>query len=345
MKQKRSLFDMLLLGLLQACQCSVAPPTGSDTGSPGDAAATVDSGALDRSIVDAAANDGAAIDAPSDGAAVDAAPASDAASPDAGSFDSGSPDSGEPFPPAGTECEFEFFRHYFERDNGTAFTALRDASFLHIVQRQRALLQCGAHTTLGGLLSLMVYEGAGAKIAFYNDLCSQNSYNSSSTCWTVPKARYSYQFGLAPYHTSNFHPCADVGWTSRMRARLAAALEAAGFSPSADDVASVTADLHTFCPNATPTAVDFYILTVHSRFGVPTNSTGNDLPHAGTFPFFTPRVVIDLFFDTLEAACASLTSDEAAIGVYGGGDDSYRTPSKQAEILSLWRNYRAAHCP
>lgn len=59
---------------------------------------------------------------------------------------------------------------------------------------------------------------------------------------------------------------------------------------------------------------------------------------------FTPRVVIDLFFATLSSACASLDSDEAAIAIFGGGDASYKTASKQATILKLWRDYDAT-CP
>lgn len=254
-------------------------------------------------------------------------------------------DAGEPFPPPGTACEYGFFRKYFDRDNGIGLASLRDASFAHVVKRQRALEACGAKSTLGGMLSLVVFEGGGLKVAFYNDRCAENSYDSSATCWTVPKARYSYQLGLAPVHTSNFHPCADVGWTSKMRARLDTALGAAGFAPSASEIDSVAPELHTFCPSATPTRVDYYILGVHSRFDVPTNGTGNDLPRAGSFPFFNPRVVIDLFFDGLAAACADLTSDETAIGIWGGGDASYRTASKQAKILSLWRDYEAASCP
>jgi len=276
---------------------------------------------------------------------VDAGSAPAAASPDAGARDAGAVDAGTPFPPAGTRCEYGFFRKYFDRDNTPAQGLLRDAAFLHIVSRHDALLACGAKTTLGGMLSLMIYEGGGAKVAFYNDRCAENSYDNSATCWTNPSARYSYQFGLAPVHTSNFHPCADVGWTSKMRARLDAALGAAGFSPSAQDIASVASALHTFCPNAAPTRVDFYILSVHSRFQVPTNGSGNDLPHAGAFPFFTPRVVIDLFFDALQGSCASLGSDAAAIGVFGGADTSYRSATKQQQILALWNGYRAANCP
>jgi hypothetical protein len=146
-------------------------------------------------------------------------------------------------------------------------------------------------------------------------------------------------------HTSNFHPCADVGWTSMMRARLEAAMDAAGFAPSDDEIATVAGELATFCPGSEPTRVDYYILSAHAVFAVPTDAVGNDLPNAGVYPFFTPRVMIDLFYDTFEPSCAALGSDEAAIAVFGGADPSYDDPAKQAQILALWHDWQARNCP
>jgi hypothetical protein len=254
-------------------------------------------------------------------------------------------DDGPFVPPPGTECEYGFFSSYFDEDNGPAHSELRDLAFAHIVQRVEELQACGAGVTLGGMLSLMIFEGGGAPVAFFNDRCSENSYDSSATCWTVPIARYSYQYGLAPMHTSNFHPCADVGWTSMMRARLLEAATAAGFSATPAEIESVGAELQTICPGAEPTAVDYWILAAHDAFGVPTDDAGNDLANAGAFPFFEPRVMIDLFFDALESSCAALVDDETAIGVFGGGDASYDDPAKQELILSLWEGWRADHCP
>lgn len=254
-------------------------------------------------------------------------------------------DDGPFVPPPGTECEYGFFSSYFDEDNGPEHADLRDLAFVHIVQRVEGLQACGAGVTLGGLLSLMIFEGGGAPVAFFNDRCSENSYDSSPTCWTVPIARYSYQYGLAPMHTSNFHPCADVGWTSMMRERLLEAATAAGFSATPAEIESVAAELQTICPDAEPTAVDYWILAAHDAFGVPTDTAGNDLAHAGTFPFFEPRVMIDLFFDALEPSCASLVDDETAIAVFGGGDASYDDPAKQEMILALWEGWQAEHCP
>lgn len=243
-------------------------------------------------------------------------------------------------------CEYGFFKNYFDEDNGTTYATLRDSTFVHVVDQVKALQECGAKITLGGMLSLMIFEGGGAKVAFYNDRCKENSYDRSANCWENPEARYSYQYGLAPIHTSNFHPCKDITHTSKMRSRLAKAMLDAGFMPSASAISAVGDELKTFCPSATPTIVDYYILTAHSAFGVPKDTSGNDLPNAGKYPFFTPRVVIDLFFATISGgSCIALTSDEAAIIVFGGSDGSYRTPSKQALILKRWGDYKSATCP
>lgn len=252
--------------------------------------------------------------------------------------------SGEPFPPEALACEYAFFTAYFEMANGTELPALRDQAFAAISARAAELQACAPGVTLGGLLSLLVFEGA-ARVAMYNTKCAENSYDDSPTCFATPKARYSYQFGLAPVHTSNFHPCADVVWTGKMRERLQAALDAAGFVPPADAIAGVAAEVQTFCPDASPTAVDYYILTAHSAFGVPTDAAGNDLEHAGEFPFFTPGVMIDLFFATLLPACAQISGDNDVIAVFGGGDASYDDPAKQAQILAPWGDWQASHCP
>ena len=115
--------------------------------------------------------------------------------------------------------------------------------------------------------------------------------------------------------------------------------------PSTDEVAGVADALHTFCPDAIPTAVDYYIIQAHDIFAVPKDMSGNDLAYAGSFPFFKPGVMIDLFFATLTPACAQIGSDNDAIVIFGGGDPSYKDPAKQAQILSLWNEYQAANCP
>lgn len=310
-------FALPLLTLPAIAACSAANDAASGARDAGaDAAPPADTGGVeDVAIV------------------LDTGPADDAAD-DA--------DAAPPYPPEAA-CEHAFFRKYFDAGNGAAYASLRDETFAYVAEQVAALDACGAGVTLGGLLSLMVYEGGGAKVAFFNDRCAENSYDASSTCWANPKARYSYQFGIAPVHTSNFHPCADVTYTSMMRKRLAAAIANAGFAPSAAAIAGVAADLHTFCPSSTPTVVDYYILTAHSAFGVPKNSTGNDLPNVGKFPFFTPRVVIDLFFASISGSCAALTDDAAAIGIFGGADASYRTAAKQQQILALFRGFVTAN--
>ncbi len=277
----------------------------------------------------------------------DAAFVIDTGAGDVGPSDATADAAGVPYPP-GERCEFAFFQKYFDRDNGAAYASLRDTTFAYIDDRVKSLQACGAKISLAGMLSLMIFEGGGAKVAFFNDRCAENSYDTAATCWTDPLARYSYQYGLAPVHTSNFHPCADVTYTSMMRARLAMAIANAGYAPSSAAIAGVTADLHSFCPSSTPTVVDYYILTAHSAFGVPKSSTGNDLANVGKFPFFEPRVVIDMFFAALSGSCTALTSDNAAIGVFGGADKTYATAAKQAQILALYGDFQTQNpslCP
>jgi hypothetical protein len=96
----------------------------------------------------------------------------------AGTGSSGGPDTssgGAYEPPPGSECEYAFFASYFDADNGLEYADLRDAAFDRIVTRADDLRACGAEITTGGMLSLMVFEGGGAQIAFFNDRCAENS--------------------------------------------------------------------------------------------------------------------------------------------------------------------------
>ncbi|MEO7092804.1 MAG: hypothetical protein ABI175_06105, partial [Polyangiales bacterium] len=160
----------VLLSVLSGCSSSASDQPGEDSaptdGAPGEAA-TTDS--RDDAVTDARPEIG---DAAADGN-------------DAGDV---LPDAGPYAPPTGTSCEYAFFSSYFDRDNGKGHGALRDSTFTFVVEQVKALQSCGAKITLGGMLSLMIYEGGGAKIAFFNDRCAENSYDKSAACWTNPKA-------------------------------------------------------------------------------------------------------------------------------------------------------------
>jgi hypothetical protein len=130
-----------------------------------------------------------------------------------------------------------------------------------------------------------------------------------------------------------------------MRARFHEAAAAHGFAPTAEQLASVAGDLATVCAGYAPEPIDYYILAIHSAFGVPTDGSGNHLALVGAYPFFTPEVSIDMFFGELGGDPTRLTSDRAAIAVFGGADDRYSDPGFQDEILSLWEEFRATSCP
>lgn len=248
-------------------------------------------------------------------------------------------------------CEDRFFVSQFDARNtdptGTVdLPGLREESLAAIKDEVAELGTCGATVTLGGMMSLLLYEG-GFRAAAFNTLCLENSYNRvASNCDAVAEALYSYQFGLGAIHTSNFHPCKGGSYTQGMRQLFLSRAQAAGFSI---DPALVTpalaARFHTVCPAGTPTAVDYYLLGAHDLFGVPKNASGNDLAASGRFPLFTPRVSIALSFHELASSCASLQSDRDAIRVFGGADPSYATTVKQDQVLSYFNDYRAAHCP
>ncbi|HEY3445957.1 MAG TPA: hypothetical protein VGK67_06300 [Myxococcales bacterium] len=240
----------------------------------------------------------------------------------------------------------EFDQHNVDPSGQMDLVALREDSLAALKAELETLRQCGATLTLGGMTSLLLWEG-GLRVAAYNTKCVENSYNpTSSDCDAVAEALYSYQFGIGAIHTSNFHPCKGGSYTQGMRQRFIDDAAKAGFSVDpALMTAELTARFRTICATATPTAVDYYILAAHSVFGVPKNASGNHLAGYGAFPFFTPSVSIDLVFHELSSSCASMTSDRAAIAAFGGADASYQTTAKQDQILAAWVQFSAANCP
>jgi len=248
-------------------------------------------------------------------------------------------------------CEDRFFVSEFDARNtdptGTVdLVGLRESALAAIKAEVAELGACGATVTLGGMMSLLLYEGA-FRAAAFNTLCLENSYNRvASNCDAVAEALYSYQLGIGAIHTSNFHPCKGGAYTQGMRALFLDRAQAAGFSVDAGLVTPALATrFHTVCPAATPTAVDYYLLGAHDVFGIPKNASGNDLANVGRFPLFTPSVSIALTFHELAVSCSSIHSDRDAITIFGGADASYATTTKQDQILSYFNTYRAAHCP
>jgi hypothetical protein len=248
-------------------------------------------------------------------------------------------------------CEDRFFVTEFDsrnEDPGGALdlVGIREDALAAIHSAVSALQACGAGVTLGGMMSLLLYEG-GFRAGAYNTRCSENSYNQTqSDCDLVAEALYSYQFGIGAIHTSNFHPCKDVAYTQGMRQYLTELMDAAGFDT---DPAIVTPELAvrfaTVCSSATPIAADYYILGAHDVFSVPKNDAGNYLEGYGVFPFFSAQVSVNLTFRPLRLSCSSIADDRDAIDTWGGGDPTYGDWDKQTEILSLYQDFAAANCP
>jgi hypothetical protein len=247
-------------------------------------------------------------------------------------------------------CEDRFFVTEFDARNTDPthtvdLTALREEALATIKTEVATLQACGAGLTLGNMMSLLLYEG-GFRVAAFNTRCVENSYNpTTSNCDAVAEALYSYQFGIGAIHTSNFHPCKGGSYTQMMRQVFVDKAAAAGFSVSPVIPAEMVSRFDTVCPGRTPTAVDYYLLGAHDVFGIPRNTTGNDLVGYGSFPLFTPRMSIALTFHELSGACASIANDRDAIRIFGGGDASYGQAAKQDAITSFYRNYAAANCP
>lgn len=240
--------------------------------------------------------------------------------------------------------EYAFFRAAFERRNGTVHQNDLDRTFKEVVIAVERLQRCAPKITLGGMLSLVIFE-SGARLAFYNTKDQENSFRKRLRAdlpfWQQPFARYSYQFGIVPVHTSILRPC--MPGTQPLRKAFDEAALRAGFTPSEKDLESVRPEFDEVCGKVIqsrvpdkPRAVDYYILNSHRDFDVPKNSSGSDLKNLGRFPFFTPAVTTPLFFHEMETDCRTIQDDGAAICAWGGGDKSYCTKERQDAILASW---------
>lgn len=243
-------------------------------------------------------------------------------------------------------CEDRFFLAQFAKHNtapaGTSLFEPREDALAAVKAYVQKLNACGAKVTLGNVMALLLYEGA-LRVGAYNTLCEENSYNKTATnCDADPEALYSYQFGLGAIHTSNFHPCKGGAWTQKMRSMLLSQMSQAGFSTASS---LLTADQKSrfaqVCPSTTPSAVDHYLLGAHAAYGVPKDATGNHLAGYGKFPLFDPAISIALSLYPIEASCAKITDDRAAIAAWGGGDSSYATPAKQDQIMASWKGFQS----
>lgn len=247
-------------------------------------------------------------------------------------------------------CEERFFVAEFDARNADPsgeldLVGIREDALAAVETEIAALQACGAGVTLGGMMSLLLYEG-GFRAGAYNTRCEENSYHrTESGCDAVAEALYSYQFGIGAIHTSNFHPCKGGDYTGMMRAALLERAAAAGFPVDPGLVTpEIAARFGEVCPDASPSAVDHYLLGAHDTFGVPRDDAGNHLAAVGAFPLLSAEVSVGLTFRVLHGACASIADDRDAIATWGGGDARYSDPARQDQILSYYRQFASAHC-
>lgn len=311
---------LALAGSVVGCGGDVDPrPTGSDAGWPADAGSSLDAG---PSVDGYASAEDAGL---SDASQADAPPSVDASTVD-------------------DSCEARFWRQAVRAGNAD-YAAPDELAYrsLAIVRTYVEDAQArGAGITLGGTLALFLFETR-ASMAWVNDRCSENSYDSSARCWENPQARLSYQLGLGGNHTSNYYPCRDTTWTGSQRRWFHELIEERGYSVSAAQLASVQDDLTSVCPGLRPEPIDYYLFAIHRDFGTPVDGAYNDLTNVGAQPFFDPEISLHLALRDRLRSVSGLSSDRDFIAAYGGVA-YYRQASVQNQILEPWYTYRDAHC-
>jgi hypothetical protein len=249
--------------------------------------------------------------------------------------------------------EYSFFRVRFEQVNADKEKDLNE-TFDAVSEAVKDIQRSAPNVTLGGMLALVIFEG-GARLGFFNTKDAENSFNPAKRIPNVPKldsgvpfsqqplARYSYQFGIVPIHTSIFRPC--LAGTQHARKLFDTIAQQQGFAPTTNQLASVRKEFDQVCQKAHkpiadgPRAVDFYILNAHTRFAVPVNRVGGDVGHISDFPLYAPRVTTPFFFAAILAHANQNTDDRAAICLWGGGDKNYCNAARQNQILAPWSRY------
>ena len=245
--------------------------------------------------------------------------------------------------------EYAFFRARFERQNrayckkepGECQKQL-DEAFDAIAESVAEIQQHAPKVSLGGMLSLIYWE-SNYHLAFYNTRDKENSYKkylqSDEPYYKQPLAHYSYQFGLVPFHMSNFRPC--LAGTQAARRRFSTLLsQVPGFSVTQEQLNSVKEGYEKVCRTARRPVkdqilpVDYFILAAQTDFHVPINGAGSDLQELNTYPFYFSRITAPFFFSPILRAAsgprATVTDDTSAIVAFGGGDRSY---AKKADLI------------
>ena len=180
-----------------------------------------------------------------------------------------------------------FLRKAFERTNGIKTQLLNaaqqkelDETFSAISDTVKEIQRSAPNVTLGGMLAIVRFE-SGVRPGFFNTRDKENSYSpdrknklpkldpTKKPYWQQPLARYSYQFGIIPIHTSIFRPCLAATRAARLRFDNLAKQQ--GFAPTADQLASIRPDFEEVCQKAQspvpdePRAVNYFMLNAHSN--------------------------------------------------------------------------------
>lgn len=249
-------------------------------------------------------------------------------------------------------AEYRYFSIVYRRRNPTESAERLDAVFTALADEYATVRKTSPKVTLGAMISIMLYESAGHE-RYFNTRDTENSFKSRLDHATPfadqPLARYSYQLGVVPIHTSNLRPC--MAGTEPARLKFDDLVARKGLAPTAAEIESVRPEFAVACQAAIkthidgrPEAADYFILNAHRIFRIPANAAGSAPPPPRPFPFFDPSITAPIFFRALEAT-PGLT-DSTAICVWGGNDTSYCDPTKkQAEILGPWLRYRRAAKP
>jgi hypothetical protein len=244
--------------------------------------------------------------------------------------------------------EYAFFRQSFESKNGRSNQKELDQTFIEVVKAVERIQKCAPKVTLGGMLSLVIYESA-AMLAFYNTRDAENSFKErlkpEIPYWQQPFARYSYQLGIIPVHTSILRPC--FRGNPPVRKLFEDGARQAGFVPTKENLLAIREEFDQVCAETAkanrvpdePGAADYYILTSHGTFDLPKNSSGRDLKNLGKFPFFDPHVTTGIFFYSISSACRKVKSDNDAICKWGGNASVYCTAARQDDILGKWTRF------
>lgn len=250
--------------------------------------------------------------------------------------------------------EYSFFRTRFEQVNGKNKEKEMNQAFDAIAESVKEIQRTSPNVSLGAMLSLALFEG-GARMGFFNTRDDENSFNPARKVPGVPTldpnipfsqqplARYSYQFGIVPIHTSIFRPCLAATQHNRMLFDTIAKQE--GFAPTREQLAGIKGWFDEVCHKARrpvpdqPRAVDFYVLNAHTLFGVPANRAGGETDHLADFPFYSPRLTTPFFFAAIRGSAKQDTTNRVAICSWGGSDKSYCREAKQNQILAAWDKF------